>query len=90
MARARITYLSDDERRFVHEQVAFVLEEVGVGYNTPAAIDLLEEAGAPVDRERLRARLPWDLVERCLRPARARCASPAGRRAPTWCSATAR
>ncbi len=67
MARARMTYLSEAERQFVHEQTAYVLEEVGIGYNTPAAIDLLEEAGAPVDRTRLRARLPWDLVERCLK-----------------------
>jgi len=67
MARARMTYLSDAERQFVHEQTAYVLAEVGIGYNTPAAIDLLEEAGAEVDRARLRARLPWELVERCLK-----------------------
>lgn len=69
MARARMTYLSAEEREFIHEQVVRVLEEVGVGYNTPAAVDLLAEAGADVDRERLRARLSWDLVERCLRSA---------------------
>ncbi|MBE3032086.1 MAG: trimethylamine methyltransferase family protein [Actinobacteria bacterium] len=62
-----MTYLSEAERRFVHEQTVCVLEEVGVGYNSPAAIDLLEEAGAEVDRTRLRARLPWGLVERCLK-----------------------
>ena len=67
MARARMTYLSAAERQFVHEQTAYVLAEVGVGYNTPAAIDLLEEAGAAVDRARLSARLPWELVERCLK-----------------------
>jgi trimethylamine--corrinoid protein Co-methyltransferase len=67
VARARMTYLSEAERQFVHEQTACVLEEVGVGYNTPAAIDLLEEAGAEVDRARLHARLPWDVVERCLK-----------------------
>ena len=66
MARPRSRYLSDEERTFVHEQTVRVLEEVGVGYNTPAALDLLEEAGAVVDRARLSARLPWDLVERCL------------------------
>jgi len=67
VARARMTYLSEAERQFVHEQTVHVLEEVGVGYNTPAAIDLLEEAGAEVDRARLRARLPWELVQRCLK-----------------------
>jgi trimethylamine:corrinoid methyltransferase-like protein len=63
MARARMTHLCEAERQFIHEQTAHVLEEVGVGYNTPVAIDLLEEAGAQVDRARLRARLPWELVE---------------------------
>jgi trimethylamine--corrinoid protein Co-methyltransferase len=67
VARARLTYLSEEERQFVHEETALVLEEVGVGYNSPVAIDLLEEAGAQVDRARLRARLPWELVERCLK-----------------------
>ena len=66
MARATLTYLSEADRQFIHEQTARVLAEVGIGYNTPAAIDLLAEAGAEVDRERLRAKLPWELVERCL------------------------
>ena len=66
MAKARLQYLSDAERQFVHEQTVRVLEEIGVAYNTPKAIDLLEEAGAPVDREKLTAKLPWELVERCL------------------------
>ena len=52
--------------QFVHEQTARVLAEVGIGYNSPAAIELLAEAGADVDRELLRAKLPWELVERCL------------------------
>ncbi len=69
MSRPSISYLSRRERDFVHEQVVRVLEEVGVGYNTPAAIELLEEAGASVDRERLTAKLPWDLVEGCLKTA---------------------
>ncbi len=66
MARARIEYLNAEDRDYVHEQTVRVLEEVGIGFNTPAAIDLLEEAGAPVDRARLTAKVPWELVERCL------------------------
>jgi trimethylamine--corrinoid protein Co-methyltransferase len=62
-----MTYLSETEREFIHEQTVCVLEEVGIGYNSPAAIDLLEAAGAEVDRAHLRARLPWELVERCLK-----------------------
>ncbi len=66
MTRPRLSYLSPEEQAFVHEQAVRVLEEVGIGYNTPEAIDLLAEAGAQVDREALTARVPWDLVERCL------------------------
>lgn len=51
-------YLSDEDRQFVHEQTVRVLEEVGIAFNTVKAIDLLERAGAPVDRETLRAKLP--------------------------------
>ena len=66
VARARIQYLSDAEKQFVHEQTVRVLEEIGIAFNTPVAIDLLEAAGAPVDREKLTAKLPWDLVKHCL------------------------
>ena len=66
MAKARIQYLSEREKDFVHEKTLEVLREVGVAYNSPLAIDLLDEAGAQVDRERLTAKLSWDLIERCL------------------------
>jgi len=67
VARPRFEYLSDDEKQFVHEQTVRLLEEVGVAYNTPTLTGLLREAGATVDEARLVAKLPWDLVERCLR-----------------------
>ena len=66
MARPRLTYLSEEDRAFVHEQAVRVLAEIGIGYNTPEAIELLAEAGAEVDAEALTAKLPWELVERCL------------------------
>lgn len=67
MAQARIHYLSDDEKRFIHQKVLEVLAEVGIAYNTPKAIDLLEGAGAQVDREHLTAKLTWDLIEPALK-----------------------
>ena len=67
MARARISYLSETEKDFVHEKTLEVLTKVGVAYNTPRAIELLEAAGAPVDRERLTARLTWDIIEPALK-----------------------
>ena len=46
MAKARIIYLSDSEKDFIHQKTLEVLANVGVAYNTPEAIDILEEAGA--------------------------------------------
>lgn len=67
MAKARITYLSPAEKDFLHEKTLEVLADVGIAYNTQQAIDLLEQAGAEVDRETLRAKLTWDLIEPCLK-----------------------
>ena len=85
MARLHATLLSETERDTLHEQTLTVLEEVGIAYNTPLAIDLLEEAGAPVDRQALTARLPRELVDRCLEttPRRGACSPPAT--PPTTC-----
>lgn len=66
MARARISYLSEREREFVHEKTLEVLGSVGVAYNSHAALDVLEAAGARVDRTRLRACLGWDVIESAL------------------------
>ncbi len=62
----RLEYLSDADKEVFHEQVVRVLEEVGVAYNTPTLTELLAEAGARVDGQHLTAKLPWELVERCL------------------------
>ena len=67
MARVRLEYLSDTDKQFFHEQVVRVLDEVGVAYNTPTLTVLLAEAGARVDAENLTAKLPWELVDRCLK-----------------------
>jgi trimethylamine--corrinoid protein Co-methyltransferase len=62
----RFEYLSESDKQFFHEQVVRVLGEVGVAYNTPTLTALLQEAGAVVDADALTAKLPWELVERCL------------------------
>ncbi len=67
MARARIAYLSEAEKEFVHEKTLEVLSKVGVAYNTPKAMDLLSAAGVRVDRGTLTARLTWDVIEPALR-----------------------
>jgi trimethylamine--corrinoid protein Co-methyltransferase len=72
MARLHATLLSEAERDTLHEQTLTVLEEVGVAYNTPAAMELLEGTGAVLDRDRLAARVPRELVDRCLATAPAK------------------
>ena len=61
--------LSAPEKDALHQRVLHVLEEVGIGVGSALALDLLAEAGALVDRERRLAKLPPDLVERCLEQA---------------------
>ncbi|RPI30534.1 MAG: hypothetical protein EHM52_03175, partial [Actinomycetota bacterium] len=69
MARLTVSFLDETDRETLHEQTLTVLEEVGVAYNTPAALDVLEGTEAVLDRDRLTARLPRALVERCLETA---------------------
>jgi len=66
VAQARLTFLTDDEKQFIHEKTLEVLADVGIAFNTPKAIELLEAAGAQVDREALTARLTWDVIEPAL------------------------
>lgn len=66
MAEPRLRFLSGAERADIHERTLSVLEKVGVAFLLPEAIDLLEEAGAPVDREKLTARIPRALVAEAL------------------------
>lgn len=66
MAKAHITYLTQEEKEAIDEQVMDVLENVGVAYNSREVIDLVAAAGAVVDHEHLRARLPRALVRECL------------------------
>jgi trimethylamine--corrinoid protein Co-methyltransferase len=67
VARPSLQYLSDADKQFIHEQTLRVLAEVGVAYNTPTLTELLADAGATVDAANLTAKLPWDLIEQCLR-----------------------
>jgi trimethylamine--corrinoid protein Co-methyltransferase len=67
MARAQVRFLASEERTLLYEQTLTVLDEVGVVVRVPEVLDLMTEAGAVVDREHARVRLPRDLVERCLK-----------------------
>ena len=67
MARARAPVPVGGEKDFLHAKTLEVLDDVGVAYNTPAAIDLLEGAGAQVDRETADRQADVGLIEPCLK-----------------------
>jgi trimethylamine--corrinoid protein Co-methyltransferase len=50
----------------IHERSLDLLERVGIDYKTPRALEILEQAGCPVDYDRTWASLPCDLVEGAL------------------------
>jgi trimethylamine---corrinoid protein Co-methyltransferase len=66
VARARLEYLSTREVEFIHEKTLELLGRVGVAYNSPRAIAVLEAAGVRVDRERLVAWPDWAAIETAL------------------------
>lgn len=47
----------------IHEKSLYLLENVGIDYKTPRAIEILEGAGCVVDYDRTWASIPPDLVE---------------------------
>jgi len=55
--------LARQEVERIHERSLDLLERVGIVYNTPRALEVLEARGCPVDYERNWASLPRELVE---------------------------
>jgi trimethylamine--corrinoid protein Co-methyltransferase len=58
--------LSDGDVRRIHQATLEVIETVGVRFPSEWALDILEKAGAMVDRESQIARLPGQVVEEAL------------------------
>lgn len=67
--KARCSFLSDDEKRQVHEKSLTIMEEVGVRFLSGKALSLLKANGASVDREEKLARIPRDMVAHALETA---------------------
>jgi len=61
--------LTQTETETVHRRSLDLLEAVGIEYNTPRALEVLEALGCPVDYERGWASLPREVVERALKQA---------------------
>ncbi len=70
---SRLTILSGGEVEQIHEQSLDVLEKTGIEMGHPAGQALLEAAGAGVDRDASRVRIPRTLVEQCLSTLPDRC-----------------
>jgi trimethylamine--corrinoid protein Co-methyltransferase len=62
--RPDVTFTSEAERSLIVEQALAILESTGMRFGRAQALDVLEGAGARVDREAGVARLPRELVER--------------------------
>lgn len=58
LAGGKFKPLTEESIKRVHETVMRVIEEVGFEVNSQTALDLFEEAGARVEREICRVRLP--------------------------------
>jgi trimethylamine--corrinoid protein Co-methyltransferase len=58
--------LSQDIIGRIHSSALRVLEEVGVKVNLPEALEVFSRAGANVDAENMRVKIPARLVEKCI------------------------
>jgi len=69
MAISKITILSDSELEAIHNASLEVLEETGTIVESRDALDILKKAGAEVDYEEQRVKLPHDLVAEAIKRA---------------------
>lgn len=61
-----IKYLSDSQVEETHERSLGILEDTGIEVDHEEGLIALEKAGAVVDHQTRRARIPRELVSRCL------------------------
>jgi trimethylamine--corrinoid protein Co-methyltransferase len=66
MARARLSFLTREERELVHASSLVLLSEVGICVKSPAVLKLLQAYGAAVDSQASIARIPQKIVEKAL------------------------
>lgn len=69
MPLSLVSSLARHDIERIHEHSLDLLERVGIDYKTARALEILEEAGCPVDYDRTWAGLPRDLVEWALQQA---------------------
>jgi trimethylamine---corrinoid protein Co-methyltransferase len=59
----RLSMFSEDDIKRIHEATLYVLEKEGVMVNLPEALDIYEEGGCFVDRNRSTVKIPPHIVE---------------------------
>jgi trimethylamine:corrinoid methyltransferase-like protein len=69
MSKLRISFLSQDELKAIHNASLQVLEKTGIKVMSKKALDVLQEAGATVDYEKKRATIPANVVEEAVKRA---------------------
>lgn len=69
MARARFVFMDKDEEQLVHDESLRCLREIGVMIKSPHVLEMLERAGATVDKKKGVAKLPEDMVESAIKSA---------------------
>ena len=65
----RIAWFTEGTRKKIVSEAKRLLEEIGVFVENEEALELLEGAGARVERDKRRVRIPVDLVEKALESA---------------------
>jgi trimethylamine--corrinoid protein Co-methyltransferase len=61
--------LDEAQVKQIHNRSLHLLENVGIDYKTPRALEILEQAGCVVDYDRTWASIPRDLVDWALKQA---------------------
>ena len=69
MSKPRISFLSQDELKAIHNASLQVLGKTGIKVMSKKALDVLQEAGAKVDYEKKRATIPANVVEEAVKRA---------------------
>ena len=67
--KLKLEILTPQEVQKIHDATLHIIENVGVRFPSPRALDILEANGAAIDRERHIARIPGHVMEKALRRA---------------------
>ncbi|MFX1563988.1 MAG: trimethylamine methyltransferase family protein, partial [Promethearchaeota archaeon] len=67
--RPHFSFLTEEEIQRIHKESLSLLEEVGMTIHNEEALDILAQAGCPVNRDLQHARIPPSLVEEQIRMA---------------------